>query len=207
MRVVSIMLIILLSSLPLLLSSYFSVFSKGFYSSKFSKYDVYEKFNGIDMDEYNKEVLDYISGKKDSMPSSIELNEREIQHMEDVRQIFILFLLVFKLVLSLFLIFLLLLFHYDKDSLKSLRSISFRAGIVSLSFAVLLLLFFYLDFDFSFNLFHKFFFDSGSWLFYSTDNIINIYPSGLFFDMFTNVFVISLAISLVLISTKYLKKK
>jgi integral membrane protein (TIGR01906 family) len=195
MRKSLVLLIVLFSFLPLSLSFYLSVFNTGFYEDSFSKYNVYEKYPSVD--DYNSEVLSYLKGNRDSMPSSIELNARELEHMKDVRNVFFGFNLFF---LSLMLLILLLIVYRRKDILNILQKVLSFSGLVSLVLGIFLAGAFYFAFNSSFTVFHKLLFPQGGWLFSSTDNIINIYPSGLFFDIFLRVFILMIIFSLLFVA-------
>ncbi len=199
-----VVLIVLFSTLPLFLGAYYFIFNEGFYSKGFSKYGVYDKFENLD--EYNSQVLDYLQGKNE-MPSSILLNEQELVHMRDVKHIFTVFSLVLKMILILLLILLSLQAYFDKDIWKSISKVSFFFFFFSIAISLVLLIVFYFGFSSSFTVFHNLFFEEGSWLFYSSDNLVNIYPSGLFFDIFIGVFLLGFFISTVFIASGYTLRK
>ncbi len=52
------------------------------------RYDVHASFPDIELATYNRQILDYLKGKQESLPQGILFNEREIGHMEDVKNIF-----------------------------------------------------------------------------------------------------------------------
>ena len=194
-----VILIILLTMLPLLLSSYLVITNENFFKGEFSKHNVYEKYPEVDLDEYNEDVLGYLRGRQENMPAEIFLNERELKHMEDVRAVFGIFILLLQIVI----IGIILLVSFTKDISRILK----LGGLFSIGFSLLLLVFFYFGFNFSFEVFHNLFFEEGSYLFLPTDSIINIYPQGLFFDIFTRVFFISMLISIILITISKIYKR
>lgn len=198
LRIFTILLIILLSFLPLFMSAHLFIFNEKFYEKEFRKYDVYEKFKNIDLDQYNRDVLEYLKGKKEEMPSAIPLNTRELKHMQDVRDVFSFFLVFYWIILLSSLILFVFLFYLDKHKIiKRISTIFLRSGITSFSIAIFLFICFYFGFKLSFNLFHSMFFDEGTWLFDISDNIINIYPQGLFFDIFIRIMGLKIVFSTV----------
>jgi len=194
-----VILIILISLLPILLSSYLVIFNDNFFKGEFFKYNVYQKFPDVDLDKYHEDVLGYLTGNQDNMPSEIILNERELKHMEDVRNVFGIYILLLQIVI----VGIIALAFFAED----LSNILKKAGVISIVLSILLLVFFFFTFNFSFEVFHNLFFEEGSYLFLPTDSIINIYPQGLFFDIFTRVFFISMLISIILITISKIYKR
>jgi len=187
--------IVVFSILPILLSSYLVIFNSSYFHNEFSKHGVVEKYE-VNIDFYHREVIEYLRGSKTAMPDEIPLNEREISHMDDVRNVFRYYLVVFYLVLGLSIVLLLFLLKKDVKIIPKVFRIS---GFISIGISVVLLLFFLISFTFAFDNFHSLFFTEGSWVFSPTDNIVNIYPIGLFRDVFVRVFLIQFVISIVFV--------
>ena len=202
-KLLSVLLIIIFSILPLFLSSYFSIFNKSFYKKEFTKYNIYQKYEGINLDDYNDQVLDYLKGGKENMPDTISLTGKELVHMKDVKNIFSGFLLLFNSLLIISIILLVILISFNK---KKLSKIFFYSGIFSLALSIVLLLFFYFSFISSFTIFHNIFFEENSWLFNPYDNIINIYPVGFFFDISLKIFLGMIILSLLLLGMGLFRK-
>ncbi len=183
-----------LSLLILILSSYFFIFDKQFYTTEFRKLGVNDKFENAN--EFNSDMLEYLYGKRDELPAQIELNEREISHMKDVKNVFS-FFSTLNIILLLLIISLGVVLFY----LKQLRiyEILKWTGVFSLIISVLLILFFYFGFNASFCAFHKLFFQHDTWLFKAEDNIINVYPADLFFDISIRIFSLYLGVAAFLI--------
>jgi len=180
-------LIVLLTILPLLLSSYIMILSPSFFDKAFSQYGVSEMYSDVSF--FHSGVMDYIVDRNEEMPLSIYLNERELTHMEDVKEGFFYFNLVFLLVLAGSVLLLLLI------SKREIGRVFLYGGIFSLELGVLLLLSFGLNFNGANDVFHSLFFTGDSWLFEVSDNIVNIYPQGLFFDLFKGIFLMTVWVS------------
>lgn len=206
-RGIVISLIFLISLLPLFLSLYVNIFNASFYSSEFSKYGVDDKYAKVDMNKYNWKVLDYLLGKSASMPTDIPLNAREISHMSDVRSVFRIFFIISLLLMALSIVLFIILYFDKKFLIPNLSIILKYSALIGLALSIVLALFFYFGFDSSFTVFHKLFFKGDSWLFDPADNIINIYPEGLFFDIALRIFFTSFFISgLVFLARFFLPK-
>ncbi len=200
------LLIAVLSLLPLLVSVYLNAFDREFYSSAFSTYEVYSAFP--DADSFNSDVLDYLKENRASMPTSISLNERELAHMQDVREVFSVYFLIFWILIVLLLVLLGSLYVWHRAEMRRILLDScFKAGLYSLCFYGILLLFFFFSFRSSFSFFHTLFFEEGTWVFNATDHLIQIYPSGLFFDLFVRVFIVAVLLSSILLTAGYIGKR
>ncbi|MBD3163870.1 TIGR01906 family membrane protein [Candidatus Woesearchaeota archaeon] len=203
MKIIKIGLVILLAILPFFLSSYMTIFSRTFYISEFEKYRINEKYPDTDMGSYSTEVLCYLRGKNKFMPYEIPLNSKELSHMHDVKTLFSSYFLSFRAILALTIIITSYLLYKKADFSKILV----YAGISSLISSVILLLFFSISFNMSFTLFHKLFFEENSWVFHPEDSIVNIYPSGLFFDAAVRIFFLYAVFSFLLLAAGILIKK
>jgi len=83
----------------------------------------------------------------------------------------------------------------------------FYSGISVISLTIVILALILLNFDIIFTLFHKVFFPQGGWLFNASDKIVNLYPSGLFYDIAKNIFFSVLIYGGLLILSGILKYK
>ena len=172
---------------------------KAIKDSSFEKLGIDKKYPSVDLIEYNRNMLDYLKGKQ-PIPAEIALNQRELSHMHDVKEVFSLFLILFySLLLA---VGILLIINY-KINKTHLRKIFHYAGIISLIFSFILLIFFSFSFNSSFTAFHKLFFKENTWLFYPEDNIVNIYPTELSLYISVNIFLLTIMISVLFIIFKY----
>jgi integral membrane protein (TIGR01906 family) len=207
-----ILLVLSLISLPFLITSYILIFNGHIYKSEFTKYNVYERYSNISLDSYNKEVLDYLKGKRQSMPSEISLNEREIRHMEDVRNLFSFFINLTKILIIMVIISITILFFTSNNLLALIKKSLFYSSVISMIVMLPLITLVYFNFGAQFEIFHRLFFRPDSYLFSAEDNIVNIYPEGLFQDIFTKAviasfiaYILILLISILLLNPKIYK--
>ena len=86
MKFIDISKIFIITVIPLLiflLAANFIAFDKSFYQRKFSEYKVNENVEGAQ--DLHEKVMDFIQGKSNELPN--EFNEREKQHLLDVKGI------------------------------------------------------------------------------------------------------------------------
>jgi len=188
-NIMLILLILCIIDITYLTSFKLNAFNKGFYSREFSKYDIYGKFPGEDIDKVNSELLLYLRDKSDDFDISL-FNDNEIKHLKDVK-VLINWLEVYYyslIIVSIMLIVTLFLLS-RKNFLKSLSFALFFSGLGVLLFTIILLILIILNFDGVFTVFHRIFFPQGGYLFSASDNIIKLYPFGLFYDIAKNIFM------------------
>ena len=155
-------------------------FNNSFYREKFSKYGVDGNISSL-----HEKVINFVKGENQELPN--EFNERERQHLLDVRNI------VSVSKLSLYVLFLLftLLLLMSAFMLKINNYIANFIGRVLvfggfLTIALASILFFFINFDFAsaFEAFHSLFFDKGTYAFDpAKELIVNLYPEQLFMDL------------------------
>jgi integral membrane protein (TIGR01906 family) len=112
-------------------------------------------------------------------------NERELEHMLDVKNVVTASMRV--LVVSAVLLALFLLWAWRgkwmKDYLKGLQ----RGGIATLVFIGLIILFVLVAFNYLFVIFHEIFFKAGTWMFLYSDTLIRLFPERFWQDTFLMV--------------------
>jgi len=207
-----ILLIIVLALVPIFMSTYLYAFNESFYAKAFVKHGVDKALPETDLNEYNHQVLQYLKGKQDAMPTTLPLTEKEIQHMKDVQGVFSLFFVLFWIVDVLILVLIFTIYYKSRENYKViLKSSFFFAGLYSLIAFVVLAVSFALFFNSAFSFFHKIFFEGDSWLFPPGSTLITLYPTGLFFDIFLKVLLTTLVISMLFIligrQKRYKKKQ
>ncbi len=157
-------------------------------------------------------LLDYTAGARDNLDITVEVNgalqpffnQREIDHMVDVRVLYHNVLLI-RDVLGLFLIInLITTFLLDKR-LDAQRLLYGILGVTVVLGAILMAIGLYaiLDFDAFWTQFHHVFFTNDLWLLDPrTDNLINLVPTGFFIDLIVTivtVFIVALGSVVVLL--------
>lgn len=137
-------------------------------SSGFSKDKILANYNALI--DYN---VPWVKGKL-SLPS-LPQSQNAIQHFAEVKDIFN--LLIFMIPVTLVLLLLYLLVRKSKGDLHFLKT----ASITMIVAPLILGSGFVINFEKTFTLFHKLFFDNDYWLFdANTDPIITILPEGFF---------------------------
>ena len=149
--------------LIILVSVNLVVFDYGFYKNQGS------------CDERCGEVIKYF------FFSDLELSEKELMHMEDVR------ILVWSSIFISFVLFGFALFSKKSDFLYG--------GIITLGLVLLLLLFILLDFSKSFEIFHKILFRNDFWLLPPDSALIQMFPSDFFYKACVRIILYSITFS------------
>lgn len=163
-------------------------------------------------------LLDYTSGHRENLDITVDVNgvlqpffnQREIDHMVDVRVLYHNVLLI-RDVLGLFLIInLITTFLLDKR-IDAQRLLNGVVGVTVVLGAVLAAIGFYaiVDFDTFWTQFHHVFFTNDLWLLDPrTDNLINLVPTGFFIDLIvTIVTVFTVALGCVTVLLKGIADK
>lgn len=172
-----------------------------FFSKQYNENDVV--FNtGIDMDhlmDITDEIQRYLLGNREDFDivENIDgedvhvFNEREIFHMEDVKDLFIKGLIIrniafiFMLIAGLYLLI--------KHKFKFFSALKYSA-LLYLIIAVILLILFTMDFSKYFVIFHEMFFNNDFWMLDPTDSVlINMVPLNFFINISKGIMVISTA--------------
>lgn len=172
-----------------------TAFNLDFYKEQYAHRDTAEMIGVSDNDllAVTQVLLDYTSGIREDMNVSVVIdgveqpyyNQREIDHMVDVR---VLYLNVIQIrnILALFAVFnLSALFIYKRKLI--VKELQFGLTWVSIALGSLLLIigsFAVIDFDTFWTAFHKVFFSNDLWLLDpNTDRLINMVPEGFFIDL------------------------
>lgn len=184
-------------------------FDRSLYKEEFSKYNVYNNLKNYDVEKINDEVLNYLkNGKSKDIIENDFFNEREKQHLLDVKGLVQGVLSIFYFSAALFLLliialFLLMNFNFRGISRKLLIILTF-GSLLALLGAGLIYLLPTLNFDFVFDAFHKTFFSSGTYLFNPEfESIVVLYPENLFLDLLVRI-IFSIIFSSVILSFFFL---
>jgi integral membrane protein (TIGR01906 family) len=191
---------------PLLLLSNFKLilFNENYYKEEFRKYNIYSQFP--DADKTNSDVLDYFKNN-DKLIKNNFFNDREKQHLLDVKNLINSVFSLFNYLLLIFFILLIILVMITKNKKNLIKYISAILTYGSILTLIKILFFFLLtklNFTSFFTSFHKLFFPQGNWLFNpAIDKIILLYPENFFYDIAQKIILDTLfwAVILFLIGT------
>lgn len=148
--------------------------------------------------EMTDNLISYLQGKADL----IFFNEREREHLEDVKNLVFKGFIVHFSLIALFLV--LLVFLYDKDFTKNLSKILTISSLIVIGFSVVS---FVLSkyFNYFFIKFHHIFFDNDLWLLDpETDMLILLLPEQFFVDFVFNVFLRILTMALIMLGFAFM---
>ena len=178
------LLIIILATCIIYISSFEGVFSdEPLHKAEFVKLDVYKDFPGVDIDIIHQDVMLYYQDKSTKGPPFMPFfDEKENQHLWDVKQViaktlnFKKIAIIIILALS-FIVFVL----YPTYSIRRLGMLTFGTGIATLISIGIFLFLVNFRFNWFFATFHKLFFKPGTWTF--ATKITTLYPFQFFFDL------------------------
>ncbi|MBL7054689.1 DUF1461 domain-containing protein [Candidatus Woesearchaeota archaeon] len=174
-------------------------FNENFYKKEFEKHGVYDKLDDYDIENVNKDVLDYLKNRDNSLKGHDFFNEREKEHLEDVKDLIQIILFIFYFSIILFFVLFLILVILNKKIIKNVGIIFFFGGILTVLDAIIFYLWVKLNFRFAFDLMHKTFFKAGSYVFDpGFEKIVVLYPQQLFYDITADIVINTLVFSFVL---------
>lgn len=144
----------------------------------------------------NSESIDFLENLRFNDGESI-YNDRELSHMKDVKDLVQLMIKIWLGGIVLFVILSILFWrmHHLSSYFKAIST----GGWLTLGFIALILAGVLVDFDELFTQFHHLFFTGDTWLFYSTDTLIRLYPIKLWSDAFIFMGVFTILGSLIAI--------
>ena len=190
MKLATIPEILIIITVPVLLflcAFNYYAFNPGFYKEKFSQYKVYDDFPAAD--SINSKVIGFITGKDDVLPEIF--NQRERQHLSDVRKAIGVSRTVFYSSIAAFALLLFVVGLILKDKVQIIElfgRIMLFGGLLTLALSGLLLFAIASDFSGSFESFHQLLFKSGTYSFDpSTEIIVRLYPEQLFMDIGSSI--------------------
>lgn len=178
-------------------SSLYVVFNDNFYNSECKKLqtDCNQTIN----------VLNYLKSKENLTSN---FNEREISHMKDVKSLVNTLKIIFIISITLISILIIFILLYNYKNFTRFMSIYLiYGGVISIILTIVAAILPLISFDLGFTIFHKIFFKGDSWLFNSTDVIINVFPEKFFSEAFIFILTISIIISVILFLAGLLIKK
>lgn len=123
-------------------------------------------------------------------------NDRELKHMQDVKEVVQSVLIVWYL--SLGMIFLLALWAYFGGWKEAYKAGLARGGWITVGIVAVTMVAVLIAFGVFFVFFHQIFFESGTWVFRFSDTLIRLFPQRFWRDAFIAIGLLSLVGSLAL---------
>lgn len=161
----------------------FSALDDSFYREKFSEYNVQQNVPGAV--SLHEKVVSFVQGKTNELPN--QFNEREKQHLQDVRKIAgILTILLYVLIIlfALFLTVSIFILKLNKFALDFVGKVLVFGGFLTVLLAVILFFFISFDFQAAFESFHNLLFEKETYIFDpAKEMIVRLYPEQLFMDL------------------------
>jgi len=154
----------------------------------------------------NDKGIEYLGDLKFSDGKSF-YNERELNHMLDVKNLIQATLKIWYV--GLIVLAALWIWSWRKKWQSDFwRGIS-RGGFVTIGLIIAVLIGVFLNFDALFRGFHAIFFTGDTWLFYTSDSLIRLFPEKLWSDafLFMGIFSLTGAIVLGILGLRYSQKK
>lgn len=189
-KLLKILFVISLVLLITTLSFNLYAFSFNVYKKEFSKFNIYEKIP--DADENALNLINFMNGKEEL---NNFFNEKEKLHLQDVKQLYKTLNLIFYLTLILTILFL-IYFIYTKNY-RIIYSLFLISGI---ALVIMSSLFFILDFSYLFTKLHLIVFNNDLWqLNPDQDNLINLFPEQIQYNIAKKIFAVLLSSSLVIL--------
>ncbi len=186
MRFLTISKLLLILFLPFILFLIvlnFIGFDNLFYKEKFSEYGIRQ--NIPETDSLHQKVIDFIKGKANELPR--QFNEREKQHLLDVRNVIKALTIALYVFIILFVILLIVSFYILKINnyiVNFVGKVLIFGGFLTIALALALFLFINYDFAKAFESFHSLFFEKGTYAFDPAKEIIvKLYPEQLFMEL------------------------
>lgn len=169
--------------------------------------DFYKKqFTSIEITEFTisnvKNVYDFIQNKSELNSS---FNAEESSHLEDVKNIFSIVIVAFRILLLLLVITLIYCLFLSKNSIV-IKWI-FLWSTISLILMLLLFLAIVVNFGSSFDVFHKLLFPQGNWSFSADSQLIILFPESFFVSISKSIFLSISIISVFFMSIATLMKR
>lgn len=185
----------------ILLPIFFIVWQYNLFLPKQSQTDIYSLTN-YQYIEYRDSTFDYLFYMSE-LPEI--MTENEASHMEDVRNVFTVSMIILFLSSLLLLTIIIILIKKRKSQLiwQSIK----RASFLVLAIIISLTLFSFLNFEKLFIYFHEIFFPQGNWMFPPNSIMVQVFSEKLFFNLTVISLVISIILSIFLTVLSFLKLK
>lgn len=203
------LLILMLPFLLFLLVLNFVGFDKLFYQEKFSEYGT----KNASATTLHEKVISFIKGKNNELPE--QFNEREKQHLFDVKNAIRISTITLYILIFLFVLLLILsIFTLKVNNLITnfIGKILVFGGFLTIVLAAILFFLITSDFSKTFESFHSFLFEKGTYTFDpNKEMLVRLYPEQLFMDLgiriSKGVFFISVLIIIIGLFILFIRKK
>ena len=178
-----ILMILILPFLLFLVAFNLNGFNGQFYKEKFAEYKVQNDVpQAISI---NEKVINFIAGKNNEFPN--EFNEREKQHLLDVRKVVGISTIVLYVFIILFIMLLIvsaLILKINNHIINFVGKVLVFGGFLAIILAGLLFFFISSDFSAAFESLHTLLFEKGTYVFDPAKEIIvMLYPEQIFMDL------------------------
>lgn len=193
------LLILILPFLIVLFILNFTGFDDLFYQQKFSEYSVQK--NIPEAISLHAKVMNFIKGASTEPPS--EFNEREKQHLWDVKKIVSISTIMLYVFIILFIVLLIIsafILKVNNIIINFVGKVLIFGGFLTLILAAALFFFINSDFPAAFESFHQLFFAKGTYTFDPAKEIIvRLYPEQLFMDLGIKISKYTIAASVIIV--------
>jgi integral membrane protein (TIGR01906 family) len=196
-----------------------TAFDVRFYVSELEKYNIQREMDIAQDDLVTavQNLLEYLKGERFTPQSEVTIKservdifgERELAHLEDVRELFKRGFVLKRFSFAASVLLLIgLYFSRRPDPLPTVLKALFKSCIAGLLVLILFISTVLLNFSTSFTYFHLIFFDNDLWLLDpATENLIKMFPEGFFFDAAFRVLKKTfLQLSLIAVFTGFAKR-
>jgi integral membrane protein (TIGR01906 family) len=192
----------------MLLSSTRLLMTEAYLRFEYGKLDFPADPFGLTQDErreYAPYAVNYLLNDRDihyladlTFPDGTPMyNQRELRHMADVKVVTQTALGIYTL-LSIFLLAAAAWLYRSPSTRRVLRQSLIYGGYATAGIMAALMIIIVLKWDFFFDSFHQFFFESGTWRFEYSDTLIRLFPERFWFDAAITVGVLTLTGELLL---------
>jgi len=202
----------------LLVSVEIPTFNPAFYSAEYDKYGIPEhiQVSKDNLMTVTGRLLAYMKGKAPDLVIEATVageqreffNQREKDHMVDVRNLILGGFLIRNYAAAFIAISLIMLAFLRGKFLKAVAWAVKRVFIAFLVITGILVTLFALNFDRAFTIFHELFFNNNLWILNpDTDLLVNIVPLGFFMDISRTIAIIFIAFCIVAIVLSFIYDK
>ncbi len=187
MKIKNIALILLIPIIILTTNFSLLAFNQNYYEKQYIKNNVYSQIPKEEIDQATKQLIDYLRNGREIQGDYF--NEKEKQHLKDVREI--IYALMLIMYAGIAVVTILVIINYAEN--KRMLGMSIMGGGL-LTIALIILTFIMLqNFEFAFIKFHEILFTNDLWLMNpTTDKLIVMFPENFFYDITQDIVLRSL---------------